>query len=347
MCTVLGLFLFLYRSLDDVARARQVDWTSRFVEEMSGGYTIFILIWPISRFMLRFPITGHFRTRVPLYAAAGVIYGLLATTSMYAARLCIFYLLGRGIYDYGVLPVRYAMEMPLELIAFGSVAASLHFRHARWLAAEQRARVDALERELAQAQLQTLQLQIHPHFLFNALNAISALIDENPRAADRMVNSLSEFLRRLLQEDRAQEVPIKQEIDFTLLYVDIMKVRFEDRLEFHLRCDAGLEDALVPPLILQPLVENAVRHGTDPKTGRAEVSLDVRRAASKVEFRVRNRRWATGDATAGTGVGLKNVATRLEKLYGSSANVQLDGGGEFIDVMLSIPLRFAEGAVAL
>jgi hypothetical protein len=104
MCTVLGLFLFLYRSLDDVARARQVDWTSRFVEEMSGGYTIFILIWPISRFMLRFPITGHFRTRVPLYAAAGVIYGLLATTSMYAARLCIFYLLGRGIYDYGVLP---------------------------------------------------------------------------------------------------------------------------------------------------------------------------------------------------------------------------------------------------
>jgi LytS/YehU family sensor histidine kinase len=78
-------------------------------------------------------------------------------------------------------------------------------------------------------------------FYFNALNAISALIDENPRAADRMVNSLSEFLRRLLREDRTQEVPIKQEIDFTLLYVDIMKVRFEDRLAFHLRCDAGLK----------------------------------------------------------------------------------------------------------
>ncbi len=346
MCTTLGLFLFLYRSLDDVARGHPVEWTSRFVEEFSGACAVFVLVWPVSGFVMRFPISGRFKTRAPLYAAAGVVFGLLATTLMYVSRLIVFYLLGRGTYDYGFLPTRYAMEMPMELIAFSVIATSLHSRKTRWLAEQQRARVDALERELAQAQLQTLQLQIQPHFLFNALNAISALIDENPRAADRMVNSLGEFLRRVLREDQAQQVALRQEIDFALLYIDIMKVRFEDRLDFHLTFNEGLEDALVPPLILQPLVENAVRYGTDSETGRAEVSIEARRVNSQVELRVRNRRHPATDRSSGTGLGLKNVENRLEKLYGTHAAVRLDAGSEFTEVTVTLPLHVPEGTAA-
>jgi len=223
----------------------------------------------------------------------------------------------------------------------------LHLRQAHWIAVERQARVDALERELAQAQLQALQLQIQPHFLFNALNAISALIEENPRAADRMVHSLGEFLRRVLRQNQAQEVPLKEEIDFAILYMEIMKVRFEERLEFKLSCDAGLEGILVPQLILQPLVENAVLHGTDGQTGRAEVSIDVLRTGPNVELHVRNRRHSESVASAGMGLGLKNVAQRLEKLYGSNASLRMESQEGFTDVRVSVPLRVETGATAL
>jgi len=340
LCTLIGLFLFFYRTLDDVARARPVDWTGRFIEEMTGGYGVLVLLPLVQRFTLRFPILGNAASRWPLYVAAGIVFGFLDTTFLYASRLALFAVIGRGVYDYGVLPVRYAMELPLQLIAFTVMVTILSFNEMRRQSRERLARLEALERELAQAQLATLQLQLQPHFLFNALNAISALVHEDPKAADRMLGRLAEFLRRVLASDKSIEVPVRDEIDLVRLYLDVMKARFEDRLNCQVSCAEGTEDALVPQLILQPLVENAIRHGVDPSTGRVNVSVEISRTSQDLELRVLDSgSGAASSNGSGFGVGLRNAGARLERLYGSSANLSLENGPQSTLVRITMPFH--------
>ena len=340
LCTSLGLFLFFYRTLDDVARARPVDWTARFIEEMSGGYGVLVLLPLVQWFTLRFPILGNAAKRWPLYCGAGILFGFLDTTFLYVARLAAFALIGRGVYDYGVMPVRYAMELPMQLIAFTVMVTVISFNEMRRQSRERLIRLEALERELAQAQLAALQLQLQPHFLFNALNAISALVDEDPKAADRMLGRLAEFLRRVLASDKSIEVPVRDEIDLVRLYLDVMKARFEERLNCQVNCGAGTEDALVPQLILQPLVENAIRHGIDPSTGCVNVSVEVSRNSQLLELRVLDSgSGAASSNGSGFGVGLKNAGARLERLYGASATLSFENGPQSTLVRITVPFH--------
>jgi two-component system, LytTR family, sensor kinase len=204
-----------------------------------------------------------------------------------------------------------------------------------------------LETRLIEAQLQALQRQLHPHFLFNTLHAISALVHREPDKADAMIERLSDLLRLTLDKIGVQQVTLEQELDYLRAYLDIEQVHFGDRLEVIYDVDAHAMDALVPNLILQPLAENAIRHGLEPRSGRGRIAIEAFREGDTLVLRVIDTgrglfrvpavapREGTGPAEAG--VGLSNTRARLSRLYGSAATLDLQpntGGGAVATVRL-------------
>src|SRR5262249_20803260 len=136
-------------------------------------------------------------------------------------------------------------------------------------------RASLLQSQLATAQLEALKIQLHPHFLFNTLHAISALVVKNPEGADKMIARLSDLLRMSLESAGAQEVLLEQELDFLRGYLDIQRTRFEDRLKVTMDIEPGALQALVPNMILQPLVENAIKHGIAPKASGGRITISA------------------------------------------------------------------------
>jgi len=210
---------------------------------------------------------------------------------------------------------------------------------------ERELRASQLESRLAQAQLDVLRMQLQPHFLFNTLHTISAFMQEGEiEAADRMITRLSDLLRLALDSAGRQEVPLRQEMDFLSRYLEIQQIRFQDQLRVRLEVPDELLDACVPSLMLQPLVENAIRHGVTPRAEGGEVTVTVAREDGRLRIGVRDDGPGLSVSGArsgnGSGVGLANTRARLEQLYGdqhafSVANHPLGG----VQVELSIPFR--------
>ena len=207
---------------------------------------------------------------------------------------------------------------------------------------EQTARALRAEALAQQAQLQALRYQLNPHFLFNTLNAISTLVARHENAdANRMIARLSEFLRLTLSGAGAAEVPLAAEIDFVKRYLEIEQVRLADRL--NVRFDVA-HDALavpVPNLILQPLVENAIRHGIAPRESGGRLEIEARTAGGMLHLTIRNDGPnPAGDlASLSQGVGLSNTRARLDQLYGASHRFELqaaEGGG--LAVVIGLPI---------
>ncbi|HEU0186139.1 MAG TPA: histidine kinase, partial [Blastocatellia bacterium] len=263
--TLIFLLSFSYRYLDNLARGLSGTFTVRLIEELTGCYSAGLLFLLVLKFSRRFRIDAkNWPRRLPLYLSAAVVFSLLHTTMMAISRQAVFRLAGMGDYDYGILPIRYFMEMANYLL-FYTVSVTLihlydHYRESR----ERELRTAQVEAQLAQAELRSLQAQIHPHFLFNALNTISSVVYEDARAADTMIARLSEFLRHSTNASPRQEVTLQEELNFLNLYLDIMRPRFEDRLRVDLEVGPGVNDALMPKLILQPLVENSIKYAADP-----------------------------------------------------------------------------------
>ena len=200
------------------------------------------------------------------------------------------------------------------------------------------ARLQAL---LTQARLDALRSQLNPHFLFNTLNAVSALVERDPRGVRRMIARLSNLLRYTLEESAEQEVPLTRELDLLSEYVELMQIRFQGKLNVAMHVDDGARGALVPSLILQPLVENAIKHGTSHLTGGAvgEIEIRARRAADGLHLRVIDNGPGPGAAVAsdGTGVGLSNTTARLRQMYGAAAGVTLRArpeGGTIAEIVM-------------
>ena len=198
---------------------------------------------------------------------------------------------------------------------------------------------------LVQSELDTLKLQLNPHFLFNALNGAMALIATDPPAAERMVSELSDFLRLVLTTSSEQEVPLERELGLLDRYVAIQRVRFQDRLTVTCNIEDGVRAAMVPSLLLQPLVENAIRHGISPRAGAGYVHVTARRLGDKLSITilddgvgVRARR--SRERSRGSGLGLLNTTTRLIHLYGEGHEFESgprDEGG--YAVRITIPFR--------
>ena len=236
-----------------------------------------------------------------------------------------------------------------EMMTYWTIVLLSHALHYHSEARDRALRESQLETHLVESQLQGLQRQLQPHFLFNTLNTISALMHRDVDAADNMIAKLSDLLRISLQNVGVQEVTLKQELDFLSKYLEIEQTRFRDRLTVVFDVHPDTLDALVPNLMLQPLVENSIKHGIGPKPTPGQIEIRSRHVGRLLELEVRDNGVGLSAARLtdfNRGVGLANTRSRLQHLYGSSHRFEFrqpPTGG--LSVLIAIPLvEIAEAA---
>jgi two-component sensor histidine kinase len=186
-------------------------------------------------------------------------------------------------------------------------------------------RASQLATRLATSRLEALKTQIQPHFLFNTLHAISELVHEDPDAADLMIARLGDLLRLTMDDAAAQQVPLAREIELLNAYLEIQRTRFQDRLQVEMRITPEARRALVPNFVLQPLVENAIRHGTAPMAGAGRIVVSGARRGGTLELEVRDNGQGLS-AERREGVGLRNTRERLAEMYGGAQRFEVRAG---------------------
>ncbi|MBV8582140.1 MAG: histidine kinase [Candidatus Eremiobacteraeota bacterium] len=340
---LVGLASFLYRYLDDLTRHLSGTLPMRLLEQSTGIFSALVVVPIALGVARRVPWTRAGWPRALLAQLAGaVLYTVIHTTLMALSRAVLAPLFGLGPYDYGDMLWRYPMEASNDVVDYAVVAALVYFfgreeraRKAELAAAELRA-------QLAQATLENLRLQLNPHFLFNALNAISSVMYEDVRRADTMLARLSEFLRTVLASD-AQQVPLGDELDVERMYVDVMTARLEQALRFEVRVDPAVRDAVVPFLVLQPLLENAIRHGMAGERETIAITVEVARERETTVISVADDGVGLRGSTR-RGLGIANVESRLRGLFDGAASFTLadapEGGAR---ATLRFPFAAARG----
>jgi len=229
---------------------------------------------------------------------------------------------------------RLRLHVPVYWIVVSVTSAVLHARRAQ----ERERRSLELAHSLAQARLSALRMQLQPHFLFNALNAISSLVHSNPEAADEMIANLSDFLRMTLELPDHPQVPLRRELEFLDRYLAIEQVRFGGRLRVTRDFPADTLDVPVPVLVLQPLVENAVRHGLQPRPGPGQLRISARRTGDVLEVAVVDDGVGIGVGMR-EGIGLSNTRARLRELHGDGARLEIGPApGQGTVVTLRVPI---------
>jgi sensor histidine kinase YesM len=208
------------------------------------------------------------------------------------------------------------------------------------LMARENLKVVSREKQLVQAQMRMLQAQIEPHFLFNTLANIQSLIARSPDKANLMMDDFIAYLRQTLSASRAQMGTVKQEFDLLRQYLDLIKIRMADRLEYDLKIDAGLEGTPLAPMLLQPLVENAIKHGLEPKVEGGRVAVAASRDGEKMILAITDNGLGFSDHadSKGTGVGLANLCERIAVLYDNRATLTIADANPGTRITLSVPL---------
>ena len=333
--TATGLLFFGYRYLEYVSNREAVSPLEPLINELITGSWTAALLFPLIRlFARRFPITVQtWMSALPLHAGALVLYSVVHTSLMWGSRNVLYPWFGLHQYDYGVMLARYPMEFFNDVFGYALMVSVVYVfdRHVR---------TAQLEAQLAQARLENLRLQLQPHFLFNALNTISSLVYESPRKADAAIAQLSALLRKTINDADEHLVSLSREVETLELYLNVMRSRFEDKLSVDLRVSPEVEPALVPHLVLQPLVENCIRHGIDPQSNAVTIRLTAERDRDNTRVRIRDfgRGLAGGKLKPGTGI--SNTTARLKQLYGAEHKLEFedceDGG---LAVTLAVPYR--------
>lgn len=331
---------FTYLWLDDVVRDRTGTFLPRLLEEGTGSLGAFMLSWFVYRAWCVAPLrVPELWTRVPGYLALGLAISATNTSFMWASRSLLFPALGLGPYDYGRMPLRYLMEAPGHLIGYATLLGALALLdEANSRRAHAVAHVE-LKRALAESQLQNLRLQLQPHFLFNALNTISSQLHEDPVIADRLIGRLAALLRASLHSTDGAVVQVRDELELLNAYADLMRARFGARLVVTVDVDPSALDAKVPPVLLQPLLENAIQHGGLERVGSACVRVEIRCDATRLRVRVHDDGpgLAAGRDPFASGTGLSTTARRLELLHGDDARIRAEnepGGGFAVTIEL-------------
>jgi hypothetical protein len=277
--------------------------------------------------------------------------GVLGATCIHAvltvtARVVIMRTLaGRDVAWWPAFHELFFLNFDWEMMTYWAVVGLSHALDFHRESQERALTAAHLQTKLAEAQLQALQRQLHPHFLFNTLHTISALMHRDTMAADAMLARLSDLLRLTLDRIGVQHVPLHEELDFIEKYLDIERTRYGDRLQVRFDIQPETLDASVPNLLLQPLVENAVRHGIAPKIGGGRVEIVARAEGGELHLVVRDDGFGPpGNAAAsvGKGVGLTNTRSRLEHLYGSHHRLEFErpaGGGLAVTIVIPLVLE--------
>jgi len=338
--TAVGAFFISQRYLFALSVGARFELVSSAIANFPSVWlwaTITPLIMELSH---RFPLhRGSWRKYLPLHFLLSLGFGV-ADVSL--DRLIAWWIPSAG--PRLSLLARFWNKSFINVFSYGAVVAVAHaLQYSRQLA-ERKARTAELEKEVLSARLTALQMQLQPHFLFNALNSVASLIraQQGPQAV-RALTGVADLLRFVLKRDGRQLVPLREEMELVDRYLRIEQIRFESRLEAKLHVDPGLLEALVPSLILQPLVENAVHHGIDSTQPVGRVEVTVARDADMLRMCVRNSGPVLDLASAGRaadGVGLSNTRARLQHLYGERYRLELraaQGGGALAE--LAIPFH--------
>jgi sensor histidine kinase YesM len=343
--TVIAVLMTGYRYLDDLTREIPGTFPRRALEEGTGVYSVFLLLPFVFLFAQRylFERKGWLRLGL-LHVAGAVLFSAAHTTMMAISRHFLAPLMGLGPYDYGIMTYRYPMEFSNDLIGFTVIVGAYSFYQRLRIAQAQQLASAELQTKLVQAQLENLRLQLQPHFLFNTLNTISSVMYEDVRAADAMIAQLSDLLRLTLRASRAHEIQLAEELEITQLYLNLMQKRFENKLRVSYEIDPSLNGSLVPQLILQPLLENSLRHGMKAGSSAMDISIAAHRENGSLILQVSDTGCGLGEIDPsrifGRGLGLSNIRDRLAHLYGNRQQFSIsnrDSGGA--EVTLRVPLH--------
>lgn len=342
VCNVFGLIDAFQGYVAANSSGGSLAWSRAYPMSLIG-WNLWILFVPLILWLVhRFPLEREsWQSRIILYVSAGFVIALVRTVVPVAIHFGVIYN-SRFLRSY--LTNKYydlISDFLVALVVYGLVLtlgqALNYYKQYR----ENELKASRLAAQLAQSQLQALKMQIQPHFLFNTLNAISSLQLEDAKAARKMTARLGDFLRLTLENVGTQEVTLKREIEFLNCYLDIQRVRFGSRLTTTFEIDPGSLDALLPNLILQPIVENAFQHGISQRLGPGRIDITAKRLGEALVLKVQDngpgvtRRETSSDRES---VGLANTRARLEQLYGGASDFELmnapEGG---VVVTITIP----------
>ncbi len=347
--TLIALAFASQVNFTQARRGYIVTWSFALTTALADWYTFGVLSVPTLWLARRFHLDeAGWKRGLPVHLAASGVFALLWVVlrvgiELYRARE------RQPNFDfYEAFHWTLVRSFYFNLLVYWVIVGASHgieyyrrYREREWRASE-------LEKSLAEARLQALQAQLNPHFLFNTLNSISTLMHRDVDAADRMLVRLSELLRLALSGARAQEVPLREELDFLRRYLEIEQVRFGPRLEVHFQLAPDTLELAVPCLLFQPLVENAIKHGIAPRKPGGRIEVGARRAGDRLQLWVRDNGAGDGQATQGSGLGLANTRARLEHLYGDRHRFTcgpLPEGGYAVEIDLpAIPARAAQDA---
>jgi signal transduction histidine kinase len=353
VATVLGAFSTL-----QAYRLSVVSTRPGYPIEIGSLLALNFMLWYVPA--LYMPVVVHTSRRYPLHAgrriralavhaSAALLLAAFHTATMIALRLL---LAGGSAKPMEVawsthVQRRFLLELDWCLVTYAVMAGICHAFAYHHESQERKLREAHLQTSLVEARLKTLEWELHPHFLFNTLHAISTLLHRDPDAADRVISRLSDLLRLTLAHGGDATITLREEVDFLEKYLGIEAIRFADRLAVDVAIDPDALDAAVPRLVLQPLVENAIKHGIASRADGGTVQIAGGRTGDRLWMEVRDngegpRRPEGGDVRAG--VGLSNTRARLDCLYGTDYRLELLEQHGGTTARLDIPFRRAPAA---
>jgi two-component system LytT family sensor kinase len=348
VATLLGLFSTLqaYRLTVLNLRPPDITATDLLILNLAYWYIPAALLPWILRLANRFRLDGeHWGRALCIHASAAVGFSVAHWAGMMAVRTLLWSGGGKPPdWAWSSYAQRiYLNNLDWTLMVYSTIVG---LGYALWYYRESQARAltaAQLETRLMETRLRTLEAELHPHFLFNTLHAISTLVHTKPDDADRMISRLSDLLRLTFDRSGAPRISLQEELEFLQKYLEIEQTRFQDRLDVQFDIDPDTLDAEVPRLILQPLVENAIKHGVSPKPGKGLIQITSGRRDGSLSLEVRDNGVGLSPrarARLEDGVGLSNTRDRLACLYGKAHQLEFsDGTPEGLAVRLEIPFR--------
>jgi len=339
--TLLALSYALSGGLAAISEGYPPGWLRNLAWNL-GNFWLWMALVPLVAWLGRQGAGRGWRRFCAVHVPASLV---VALAQMLIHLVVFWYLCGPGrmpnVHTLGAyIRMEFAYSFHLAVLTYWVILAVLRGMDSRRRLRDEQLRNVLLESQLAQAQLQALRMQLQPHFLFNTLNAISALALSDPLQARLMIARLSDFLRLTLEERHAPQVPLARELEFLRCYLDIQQVRFRHRLNTEIDVADDTLAAAVPNLILQPLVENALRHGLLAKAEPGSLQVVGQRDGDELVLRVDDDGLGLSPDGTSEGIGLTNTRARLAMLFGGDARLELqrrDGGGTRVE--LRLPFR--------
>ena len=350
VATVLGFFYAAHSHFlgDD---GKPILWSWALIDYLSFWWGWGLLSGPIAWLVYRYPIGRGKRRNLLIHFFASAAASPLHSSFCYLAEHKLLQPVVHQTMPWHVpsLSIYVLLAYPRGMIYCWLLIVIMHALDYYRQYEEKTVAASQLEAQLAQAKLHLLKMQLHPHFLFNTLNSISALLHEDVELADLMIERLGDFLRLTLEHSTAQEVTLREELEYLNCYLAIEQIRLQERLTKVIQVDPDTLDARVPGLILQPIVENAVRHGIAPRAAGGRLEISARRDRSRLLLRVEDNGCGLSsgaNGSAGKGMGLSITRARLERLYGTDQRFDMQNapnGGVIVTLEIpfapSIPLQ--------